>query len=123
MGGRRGRLFALNAGVLADASPQVIAFREFSPYPPLRRDLAAVLPLEVDAEQLLAEVRKAGGGVLRQARVFDVFEGEQIGAGRRSLALALTFAADDATLTDDDVKPAEERIVAAIERLGGQLRG
>jgi phenylalanyl-tRNA synthetase beta chain len=56
-------------------------------------------------------------------RVFDVYEGEQVGAGRRSLALALSFRALDRTLTDEDVAPARERIVAALGELGGELRG
>ncbi len=114
--------FALDVGVLAAAAPQVIAFRPFAPYPPLRRDIAAALPAQVSAEQLVADVRSAGGPALREVQVFDVYEGEQVGEGRRSLALALTFALEDGTLTDEDVEPAEERIVGAITALGGQLR-
>ena len=55
--------------------------------------------------------------------MFDVYTGEQVGEGRRSLALALTFAAADRTLTDEDVAPVRERIVAALGELGGELRG
>ena len=52
-------------------------------------------------------------------RVFDVYEGPQVGEGRRSLALALSFRAADRTLTDEDVRPLRERIVAALARAAG----
>ena len=56
-------------------------------------------------------------------RVFDLYRGEQVGEGRKSLALALAFRAPDRTLTDEDVAPVRERIVAALrEQLGGELR-
>ncbi len=60
---------------------------------------------------------------LEQVRLFDVYTGEQVGEGRRSLALALAFRSPERTLTDEDVAPVRERIVAAIEALGGELRG
>ena len=68
-------------------------------------------------------MRAAAGELLDDARVFDVYSGEQVGEGRRSLALALTFRAADRTLTDEDVAPLRERIVAALAELGGELRG
>jgi phenylalanyl-tRNA synthetase beta chain len=55
--------------------------------------------------------------------VFDVYTGEQVGEGRRSLALALSFRDAERTLTDEDVAPLRERIVAALGELGGELRG
>ena len=84
-------------------------------YPPLRQDLAVVLPDEVSAAQVLAAVREAGGELLDDVRVFDVYSGAQVGEGRRSLALALAFRAAERTLTDEDVAPVRERIVAALE--------
>jgi phenylalanyl-tRNA synthetase beta chain len=68
-------------------------------------------------------VREAGGRLLTDARVFDLYHGEQVGAGRKSLALALAFRAPDRTLTDEDVAPLRDRIVAALrDSLGGELR-
>jgi phenylalanyl-tRNA synthetase beta chain len=56
-------------------------------------------------------------------RVFDLYRGEQVGEGRKSLALALSFRAADRTLTDEDVAPLRARIVAALrDGLGGELR-
>jgi phenylalanyl-tRNA synthetase beta chain len=73
---------------------------------------------------VLQAVRSAGGALLVGAEVFDVYRGEQVGAGRTSLALRLEFRAPDRTLTDDEVEQRRERIVAALrEQLGGELRG
>ena len=72
---------------------------------------------------MLAAVREAGGELLAAVRVFDLYRGEQVGEGRKSLALALAFRAADRTLTDEDVAPLRDRIVAALrDGLGGELR-
>jgi len=80
------------------------------------------LPQQVSAAQVLAAVRAAAGPTLERADVFDVYAGEQVGADRRSLALALTFRTPEQTLTDEDVAPVRERIVDALAQLGGELR-
>ena len=68
-------------------------------------------------------MRKAGGKLLADARVFDVYRGAQVGEGRTSLALALQFRAPDRTLADEDVAPVRDKIVAALrDQLGGELR-
>jgi len=92
-------------------------------YPPLRQDIAVVLPAQVPAAQVLDAVRAAAGELLGDVRVFDVYSGPQVGEGRRSLALALAFRAPDRTLSDEDIAPVRERIVAALGELGGELRG
>jgi phenylalanyl-tRNA synthetase beta chain len=92
-------------------------------YPPLRQDIAVVLPAQVPAAQALDAVRAAAGELLGDVRVFDVYGGPQVGEGRRSLALALAFRAPDRTLSDEDIAPLRERIVAALGELGGELRG
>ncbi len=99
-------------------------YNDLISFPALRLDLAVVLPQQVSAAAALDVVREAAGELLADARVFDVYEGPQVGAGMRSLALALSFRAGDRTLADEDVAPVRERIVAALgEQLGGELRG
>ena len=108
---------------LIEAAPGEHDYRDVISYPALRLDLAVTLPEAVPAAQALATVREAGGEKLEGVDVFDVYSGPQVGAGRRSLALALAFRAPDRTLSDDDVAPLRERIVAALAGLGGELRG
>ncbi|HUB76088.1 MAG TPA: phenylalanine--tRNA ligase subunit beta, partial [Solirubrobacteraceae bacterium] len=115
--------FAVDTGKLAQVAPEVVAFRAFPAFPPLHQDLAVTMPATVAAAEMLDSVRRAGGDVLEEVEVFDVYEGEQVGEGKRSLALALSFRSADRTLTEQDVEPVRERIVAALRELGGELRG
>ena len=115
--------FAIDLGKLAALAPPVVAFTAFGPFPALRQDLAVTLPESVSAAEALERVRAAAGRTLDDVRVFDVYTGAQVGEGRRSLALALSFRALDRTLTDEDIEPVRARIVAALQELGGELRG
>ncbi len=115
--------FAIDLGRLAAVSPPVIAFRPLAMVPALRLDLAVTLPETIPVADVLAAVREAAGEVLDDVGVFDVYAGEQVGEGRRSLALALSFRSPERTLTDEDIAPARERLLLALERMGGELRG
>jgi len=97
-------------------------YRDVISYPALRQDVAVVLAEEVAAARVLDAVRAAAGELLDDVSVFDVYSGPQVGQGRRSLALSLSFRAPDRTLTDEDVAPVRERIVSALGELGGELR-
>jgi phenylalanyl-tRNA synthetase beta chain len=119
----RAAAFAVDLGKLAALALPLVEFSAFGPFPPLRLDLAVTLPASVAAEDALGRVRAAAGRVLERARVFDVYSGEQVGEGRRSLALALSFRTLERTLTDEDIEPVRAEIVAALEELGGELRG
>lgn len=104
-----------------DATPR---YEDLTSFPELREDIAVVVDAGVPAASVLDVVRAAGGKLLERAEVFDVYRGEQIAAGRTSLAIALTFRAGDRTLTDADVAPVREKIVARLAtQLGGELRG
>jgi phenylalanyl-tRNA synthetase beta chain len=77
------------------------------------------VPDGVPAAQLVETVERAGGALLRDVEVFDVYAAE----GRASLALRLEFRASDRTLTDEDVRERREKIVSEVAKLGGELRG
>jgi phenylalanyl-tRNA synthetase beta chain len=119
----RAATFLLDLGKLAAAAPEVSPFRAFGAFPVLRQDLAVTLPVSVSAAELVALVREAGGHTLDRVEVFDSYSGEQVGEGKRSLALALSFRALDRTLTDADIAPVRERVLAAVGEIGGELRG
>jgi phenylalanyl-tRNA synthetase beta chain len=77
----------------------------------------------VPASKVEETIWQAGGNLLKAVQLFDVFRGEQIGAGRKSLAYSLTFQAEDKTLRDKDADAARARIVRALEaNVGGKLR-
>ncbi len=112
----------LNLDALLAKAGGRAAYRDVVSYPALRQDLAVVLPEDVPAERVLETVRAAGRPLLDQGEVFDVYSGPQVGEGRRSLALSLSFRAPDRTLTDEDIAPMRAAIVAALGELGGELR-
>jgi phenylalanyl-tRNA synthetase beta chain len=68
-------------------------------------------------------VRSAGGSLLDRVSVFDVYRGDQVRAGEKSLALWLRFRASDRTLSDEEVDPLWQQIVGGLEAIGGRLRG
>jgi phenylalanyl-tRNA synthetase beta chain len=115
--------FAIDLGRLASLASPLVEYTAFGPFPALRQDLAVTVPQSLPAGEVLARVRAAAGALLEEARVFDVYAGEQVGEGRRSLALALSFRALERTLTDEDVEPLRAGIVAALGEIGGELRG
>jgi phenylalanyl-tRNA synthetase beta chain len=117
-------VWAVDLDALAELAPTLVRYAPFAEYPSVREDLAVVVAAEVTAGEVVAVVREAGGSELARAEVFDVYRGEQVGAGRVSLALHLEFRAADRTLTDEDVAARRAQIAAALaQRLGGELRG
>jgi phenylalanyl-tRNA synthetase beta chain len=103
---------------LLEASLRAHAYQTVSRFPAVHEDIALVVDETVTAAQVEATIWKGGGAlrVLRDVRLFDLYRGEQIGAGRKSLAYRLTYQAGDRTLTDDDAAKIRARIVQALER-------
>jgi phenylalanyl-tRNA synthetase beta chain len=110
------------AALIGAATVGVELYEDVTTFPAAHQDLAVVVPVEVSATAVRDAILAAGGGLLRSARVFDLFEGEQLGAGRKSLALRLEFRAADRTLTDEEIAPLREAIKARLTEIGGTLR-
>jgi phenylalanyl-tRNA synthetase beta chain len=113
----------LNVTALGIPGQRTVSVRDVPRFPPVRRDLAFVVPEDVPAGAVRSAIVAAGGELLDRSLLFDVFRGGAIPDGRKSLAFALEFRAPDRTLTDEEVEP----VVAAIaERVrsefGGELR-
>jgi phenylalanyl-tRNA synthetase beta chain len=116
-------VFEIDLAEISRRAPETVVYRDVISFPPVRQDIAVVIGEDVAAADVLAVVREAGGALLVDAEVFDVYRGEQVGDGRKSLAIHLVFQADDRTLTDEDADAARNRIVAALrDRVGGELR-
>ena len=116
--------FELDLDALAATAPHVVSFEEVSPYPEVRQDLAFVLADDIPAADVLAAIREAAGGLLRELEVFDEYRNpETIGESKRSLAFRLAFGSMERTLTDEDVAPVRASIVDALAtRFGAVLR-
>jgi phenylalanyl-tRNA synthetase beta chain len=121
-GAASGVAFEIDAGPLLGGAESA-AFEDVTTFPAVSEDLAVVVSRDVPAERVRAEAEGAGGELLRSAEIFDVYEGEQVPEGKRSLALRLAFSAPDRTLTDEEVAPVREAIVSALAEIGATLRG
>ncbi len=110
------------AALLGAADVGEETYEDVTTFPSVHQDLAILVPAEVSATAVRDVVLEGGGELLQAADVFDVFAGEQLGAGRKSLALRLEFRAPDRTLTDEEVTGVRAAIMADLERIGGSLR-
>jgi phenylalanyl-tRNA synthetase beta chain len=109
---------------LLTAVPERYAYRPFSTFPPAKRDVALIVPADTPAERVLDEIRAAGGDLLAGAELFDLYSGEGIPAGTKSLAFALTYQSPDRTLSDKEIGKAHERIEGRLRHvLKAQIRG
>jgi phenylalanyl-tRNA synthetase beta chain len=110
------------AELVAMASLGSEHYEDVTTYPAVHQDLAIVVDDGVPAARVREAVLEGGGELLRSAEVFDLYRGEQVGEGRKSLALRLEFRSPDRTLTDEEVAERREAIKAALGEIGGSLR-
>jgi phenylalanyl-tRNA synthetase beta chain len=103
--------------------PEVTPTGAVPTFPPVLEDLAIVLDEDITAKAVEDVIRKAGGKLLSDIHLFDLYRGEQIQKGKKSLAYALTYQAPDRTLTDKEVAGLRSRILKQLEEnLGAKLR-
>jgi phenylalanyl-tRNA synthetase beta chain len=116
-------VFELDLGRLLREARETVRYTDVVSFPAVRQDLAFAVPEEVPAAELAAAAREAAGPELREMRPFDVYRGEQVGEGRKSIAFAVSFQSEERTLTDEDAAALRERVVRALkERFGAELR-
>ncbi|MGB8861223.1 MAG: phenylalanine--tRNA ligase subunit beta [Ilumatobacteraceae bacterium] len=113
----------LNLSVLLSGEPKVPQWKPTGRFPSSDLDLAFVVPLTVTAEKVDKAIRQAAGALLVDLTLFDVYRGDGLPAGTRSLAYRLRLQALDRTLTDDDVASVRAKAEAASAKLGATLRG
>ncbi|HMJ73085.1 MAG TPA: phenylalanine--tRNA ligase subunit beta [Solirubrobacterales bacterium] len=115
--------FEVALSALVDAaSAGEETFEDVTAFPAVLQDLAVVVPDDMPAARVRGAVLAGGGELLRATEVFDLYAGEQLGEGRKSLALRLEFRAGDRTLTDEEVAARRESIASELNQIGGSLR-
>ncbi len=109
--------------------PNIVPFATFdrkftgvAKYPGVTRDISMVAPKEILAGQIESMIRQRGGKILESCNLFDIYEGEQIKSGYKSVAYNIVFRASDRTLTDDDVNAAMKKILNGLSGMGIELR-
>lgn len=108
---------------LFNKNRQGIEFQAVSKFPAMKRDIALLVSSEVTNQQLLEVIQKQGGKFLQQVELFDVFQGEKLGLGKKSMAYSLTFQNQEATLTDEEVNSAMKQVeLGLIEAFHVEVR-
>jgi phenylalanyl-tRNA synthetase beta chain len=106
--------------------PNFHLHKKFSPlprYPKVSRDVAFVVDQTLVQERIEKEIRESGGDLLEEVRLFDVYTGEQVGSGKKSLAYSLEFQPKEKTLTDQEIDEMMDAIIRRVEeKLGARLR-
>jgi phenylalanyl-tRNA synthetase beta chain len=116
--------FELDLASLFAAAGGPVAYRDVITYPAVRQDIAVSVPEEMPVGELVAAAREAAGEELREIRVFDVYRGDQVGPGRKSVAFSVAYQSAERTLTEEDATRLRDAIIAALaERFGAELRG
>lgn len=110
--------------VLSAAVPTLFKVTSIPQQPPMLEDIALIVDESLPAAKIEHLIWQTGGETLTNVRLFDIYRGEQIGAGKKSLAYSLTYQDPERTLTDKDAAKLRNKIVKRLEReLGAQLRG
>ena len=91
-------------------------YKEISKYPSVNKDLALVVDKNITSKEIEMNIKKAGGSLLTNIKVFDVYEGIGIPEGKKSVAYALTFEKSDRTLTDEEINNAMDKIIELVEK-------
>lgn len=104
----------LNLDVLLSAKGSKVKFVPLDRYPSVKRDIALVADKQVSAEKLLDVIKKTNRQLIRNVEVFDVYEGEHIEQGKKSIAMSITYQSDH-TLTDAEVNEVHEKILQRLK--------
>ena len=117
-------VFVFEIALAALSAARIPGYAPVSRFPSVRRDIAVIVDDEVGVGRLLDGIRRNSSATLNDSAVFDLYRGEGIGAGKKSVAIGLTFRSDSRTLDDTEVDGFVEAIVDGLEaEFGAELRG
>jgi phenylalanyl-tRNA synthetase beta chain len=114
----------LDVASIIERADMIRQYKPLPKYPAVERDIAILVKEDVPARDIDAVLKKNGGDILEEIRIFDVYKGEQVPEGMKSMAYTLTFRAYDRTLVDDDVNKIMEKILQGLKNaFDATLRG
>jgi phenylalanyl-tRNA synthetase beta chain len=115
--------FDLDLDMITDIQPEPKSFRQLPKFPSVNRDIALVVPEAVAAGELLSAIDNAREALVESVEIFDVYRGDSVGAGNKSVALTLTYRSAEQTLDDNTVNKVHQRLIQMLEKdFQGKLR-
>ena len=117
-------VFELSFKALAEAEVAPIAYETIPRFPSITRDIALVVDSATKAGDIQSIIIEAGGALLKEVQVFDLYEGDKMEEGKKSIAYSLKYFDPERTLTDEDITKAHDKVLAAVkDQAGAELRG
>ncbi len=114
----------MNLDLLLNAKVSLTKMTPISKFPTVSRDLAFVIAKDIQVKDLIVLIKKVGKGLVKSAEVFDVYEGEHVGEGKKSIAISISYLSEDHTLTEKEVTDAEDAIKFELTKtFKAELRG
>lgn len=112
----------LNLHAILGTEVEDLVYKSVPRYPAITRDIALELDRATPAGEIVTIIREAGTKLLKDVKVFDLYEGEKIAANKKSVAFSLTYLDPDHTLTDEEVVAAHNKVLQALEKAGAEIR-
>ncbi|MGE7624192.1 phenylalanine--tRNA ligase subunit beta [Viridibacillus sp. NPDC096237] len=112
----------MNLAAILDASTEALVYVSVPRFPSMSRDIALVVDRSTAAADLEAIIRQAGGTLLKDVRVFDLYEGDKMEEGKKSVAFSLQYFEPERTLTDEEVVAAHDEVLKALAEANAQIR-
>ncbi len=119
--GKRTVIAEVDLELLGELRCKMGHVRALPKFPAVTRDIALVMDEATTVGSVLESIRRAGGALLESAEMFDIYRGAQLGEGRKSVAFSLAFRHAERTLSDEDVNPVMQKILAACEKNNGAV--
>ncbi|PLR72854.1 phenylalanine--tRNA ligase subunit beta [Bacillus sp. UMB0728] len=117
-------VFELSLKDVLEEETAPLQYQAIPRYPSITRDIALVIDSGKEAGELERIIKEAGGSLLKEVAVFDLYEGDRMEAGKKSLAFSLKYFDPEKTLTDEDIAKAHDKVLEAVkEKAGAVLRG
>jgi len=115
--------FEVDLRTLLQSEVPALRYRSLPRFPAVTRDIALVVDQDVSAGELTEVIQKSGAPLLKEVRLFDVYTGERLESGKKSLAFSLTYLDPERTLTDEEVTKVHNQVLNELEtQLGAVLR-
>lgn len=117
-------VFEISLKALLETEIAPLQYEAIPRYPSISRDIALVVDTDKVAGEIKATIVEAGGALLKEVQVFDLYEGERMEPGKKSIAYSLKYFDPEKTLTDEEVTKAHDKVLKAVEeKTGAVLRG
>lgn len=116
-------VFELSVNKLLNKKRRNIKYKEISKYPEITKDMAFILDKNIESINIISEIQKQGGKLLKDIQIFDVYTGERVENNEKSIAFKLIFQDDEKTLTDEEVMAIFNKIISNVEiKFNAKLR-